>query len=155
MGLNATNQTATYVKELSIRRHIELGLVVNGFPVGDVDHIADMVDLREDLEELPGALSALGAAKLEVAKAFSTRPSLLMLDECFAGLSHEEGLEMVRIIRHTVDDHEMTVLLVDHNLGLVEEVAHFTTVLDQGKVIADGTFSEIVENPGVIEAYMG
>jgi branched-chain amino acid transport system ATP-binding protein len=154
-GMNATNQTASYVPDLSIRRHLELGVMVNGFPKIDAERIAEMVGLERSLDELPTALSALGAKKLEIGKALSTRPSLLMLDECFAGLSFEEGEEMVDIIRRVVADHEVTVLIVDHNLGLVEEVAEITTVIDRGSIIAEGPFKEIVNNAVVVEAYMG
>lgn len=154
-GLNATNQTAKYVADLSIRRHIELGVMVNGFPKADVERVAEMVDLTDALDELPSALSAVGAKKLEIGKVLSTRPTFLMLDECFAGLSFEEGEEMVEIIRRVVADHDVTVLIVDHNLGLVEEVAQITTVIDRGAIIAEGPFQEIVNNPAVVEAYMG
>jgi branched-chain amino acid transport system ATP-binding protein len=154
-GMNATNQTASYVSDLSIRRHLELGVMVNGFPKIDAERIAEMVGLERSLDELPTALSALGAKKLEIGKALSTRPSFLMLDECFAGLSFEEGEETVDIIRRVVADHEVTVLIVDHNLGLVEEVAEITTVIDRGSIIAEGPFKEIVNNAVVVEAYMG
>jgi branched-chain amino acid transport system ATP-binding protein len=154
-GLNATNQTAAYVPELSIRRHIELGVMVNGFPKQDVERVAELVDLQESIDELPSSLSALGAKKLEIGKALSTRPSFLMLDECFAGLSFEEGEEMVGIIRTIVEDHDVTVLVVDHNLGLVEEIAQRTTVIDRGNIIAEGSFQDIVNDPVVLEAYMG
>jgi branched-chain amino acid transport system ATP-binding protein len=154
-GINTTNQTASYVDDLTVRRHIELGIMVNGFPKTDVERIAEIVDLADRLDDLPGTLSALGAKKLEFGKAMSTNPSFLMLDECFAGLSFEEGEEMVAIIKKAVADHDMTILLVDHNLGLVEQVAHTTTVIDRGNVIAQGTFEEIVNDPIVIEAYMG
>jgi branched-chain amino acid transport system ATP-binding protein len=154
-GINTTNQTAAYVDDLPVRRHIELGIMVNGFPMTDVERIAELVGLTDMLDELPSTLSALGAKKLEFGKAMSTKPSFLMLDECFAGLSFEEGEEMVALIKEAVADHDMTVLLVDHNLGLVEQVAHTTTVIDRGNVIAQGTFEEIVNDPVVIEAYMG
>jgi branched-chain amino acid transport system ATP-binding protein len=154
-GMNATNQTASYVPNLSIRRHIELGVMINGFPKSDTERIAEIVGLERSLEELPTALSALGAKKLEIGKALSTKPSFLMLDECFAGLSFEEGEEVVDIIRRVVADHEVTVLIVDHNLGLVEEVAEITTVIDRGTIIAEGPFKEIVNNAVVVEAYMG
>lgn len=154
-GINWTNQTATYVSDLTIRRHIELGVDVNGHPLEDVERIAEVVDLTDALDELPTALSAVGAKKLELGKVLTTRPSFLMLDECFAGLSFEEGEEMVTIIKKIVADHDMTILVVDHNLGLVEQVAQITTVIDRGIVIAEGPFQEIVSNPVVVEAYMG
>jgi branched-chain amino acid transport system ATP-binding protein len=154
-GLSATNQTAQYVSDLSIRRHIELGVMVNGLPKENVDMVAELVDLQEIMDELPTALSAVGAKKLEMGKALSTKPSFLMLDECFAGLSFEEGEEMVSIIRRVVADHKVTVLIVDHNLGLVEKVAQRTTVIDRGVVIAEGDFQDIVNDPVVVEAYMG
>jgi ABC-type branched-subunit amino acid transport system ATPase component len=154
-GINATNQTATYVADLTIRRHIELAVDVNQFPKEDVERVAEIVDLQDALDELPTALSAVGAKQLELGKVLTTRPSFLMLDECFAGLSFEEGEEMVNIIKRVVRDYDITVLVVDHNLGLVEQVAQVTTVIDRGVVIAEGPFQEIVNNPVVIDAYMG
>jgi branched-chain amino acid transport system ATP-binding protein len=154
-GINWTNQTATYVPDLTIRRHIELGVEVNGHPKEDVERVAAIVDLEDALDELPTALSAVGAKKLELGKVLTTRPSFLMLDECFAGLSFEEGEEMAGIIKTIVADYDITVLVVDHNLGLVEQVAQNTTVIDRGSVIAEGPFQEIVNNPVVVEAYMG
>jgi branched-chain amino acid transport system ATP-binding protein len=155
LGINWTNQTATYVPELTIRRHIELGVDVNGHPKEDVERVAKIVDLEDDLDELPTALSAVGAKKLELGKVLTTRPSFLMLDECFAGLSFEEGEEMAGIIKQVAADDDITLLVVDHNLGLVEQVAQVTTVIDRGVVIAEGPFQEIVNDPVVIEAYMG
>jgi len=154
-GLNATNQTATYVADLTVRRHLALGVMIGGFPKSDVERLAGIVDLEDSLDELPSALSAVGAKKLEIGKALSTKPTFLMLDECFAGLSFEEGEEMVEIIRTVVADRKVTVLIVDHNLGLVEKVAQITTVIDRGTIIAEGPFQEIVSNPVVVEAYMG
>jgi len=154
-GLNATNQMAAYVPELSIRRHIALGVMINGFEKQDVERVAEIVDLQDSMDELPSSLSAVGAKKLEIGKALSTRPSFLMLDECFAGLSFEEGEEMVGIIRTVVEEQDVTVLVVDHNLGLVEKVAQFTTVIDRGNIIAEGSFQDIVNDPVVVEAYMG
>ncbi len=155
LGINWTNQTATYVSDLTIRRHIELGVDVNKFPKEDVERVARIVDLEDALDELPTALSAVGAKKLELGKVLTTGPSFLMLDECFAGLSFEEGEEMARIIRMVAKDYDITILVVDHNLGLVEQVAQVTTVIDRGSVIAEGPFQEIVNNPVVIDAYMG
>lgn len=154
-GLNATHQTALYVPELSIRRHIELGIMVNGFPATDVMLIAEIVGLEGEMDENPDVLSALGAKKLEIAKALSTRPSFIMLDECFAGLSFEEGMEIIEIIRTIAEERHLTVLVVDHNLALVERVAHVTTVIDRGVVIAEGTFEELFSNQDVVDAYMG
>lgn len=155
LGINWTNQTATYVPDLTIRRHIELGVDVNGHPKDDVERVAQIVDLEDALDELPTALSAVGAKKLELGKVLTTRPSFLMLDECFAGLSLQEGEEMVGIIKTVVADYDITVLVVDHNLGLVEQVAQITTVIDRGAIIAEGPFQEIVNNPVVVDAYMG
>ena len=155
LGINWTNQTATYVPDLTIRRHIELGVDVNGHPKDDVERVAKIVDLEDALDELPTALSAVGAKKLELGKVLTTRPSFLMLDECFAGLSLHEGEEMVGIIKTVVADYDITVLVVDHNLGLVEQVAEITTVIDRGAIIAEGPFQEIVNNPVVVDAYMG
>lgn len=154
-GLNHAHQEALFVPGLSIYRHIELGILINNFPEKDVYKIAELTGLSNSLGEDPGELSVLSARKLEIAKAISTRPEFLLIDECFAGLCYEEGIEIIEIIRHLVEEMKMTILVIDHNLALVKIIAGITTVFDRGSVIAEGSFEKIFDNQAVIDAYMG
>jgi branched-chain amino acid transport system permease protein len=116
--------------------------------------ILEALGLRH-LAEHPAAELSLGTRRLvELARALATAPSLLLLDEVASGLDSAELTELVAVLRR-IREAGTTVVLVEHNFGLVRLVADRVVVLADGKVIADGTPEEIVQHPEVLERYLG
>jgi len=90
-----------------------------------------------------------------IGRALARQPRLVLLDEPAAGLDTDESLELGRRLRTLPEEHGVTVLLIDHDMGLVLSVCDHLMVLDFGRQIAEGTPAQIRDNPRVIEAYLG
>ena len=121
----------------------------------EVMELLKVVGLEDVQNELATSLPYGKQRRLEIARALATEPQLLLLDEPAAGMNPQETLELAQFIREIRTNFHKTILLIEHHMDLVMDIADRIYVLDFGKLIAQGTPEEIQNNERVIDAYLG
>jgi branched-chain amino acid transport system permease protein len=114
----------------------------------------EMVGLGDQAHVIARDLPYGAQRFLEIARALARRPELLILDEPAAGLSHPDVMRLLEIIRR-IHQYGITIILIEHHMEVISGLCDIVTVLDGGRVIAEGTVEEVRRNPRVIEAYLG
>ena len=121
----------------------------------EVLELLKIVGLEDVKDELATSLPYGKQRRLEIARALATEPQLLLLDEPAAGMNPQETLELAQFIREIRTNFHKTILLIEHHMDLVMDIADRIYVLDFGQLIAQGTPDEIQNNERVIDAYLG
>ncbi|KJH80630.1 high-affinity branched-chain amino acid ABC transporter ATP-binding protein LivG [Pseudomonas sp. KSR10] len=118
-------------------------------------HWLEQVNLTDIANRPAGTLAYGQQRRLEIARCMMTRPRILMLDEPAAGLNPKETEDLKALIGMLRDEHNVTVLLIEHDMKLVMSISDHIVVINQGCPLADGTPEQIRDNPDVIKAYLG
>ena len=120
-----------------------------------VEDVIDFMELEQYRKKTVGSLSYGIQKRVEVARALTLGPTLLLLDEPMAGMNVEEKEDMVRFVMDILKERNTTVVLVEHDMGVVMDISDYIYVLDFGELIGAGEPEAVARDPKVIEAYIG
>jgi branched-chain amino acid transport system ATP-binding protein len=169
LGMGRTFQITEIFPELTVRENVRIAVETGlGFSlrawlngtdhkrVADAsDEVMTLANLTPKADRLVGELSHGDQRAAEIAMALALKPTLLLLDEPTAGMGDEETYHITGLIRRLHRDSSYTIVLIEHDMRVVFHLADHISVLDQGKLLAEGTPAEIAANEHVQNAYLG
>ena len=158
----------TVIENLMLGRHMHIrsGVFSGAFFFGrtsneeianrrKVEEIIEFLEIERDRKKRVGSLPYGIQKRVELGRALAMTPKILLLDEPTAGMNVEETEDMARFIIDIKEEMDITIMIVEHDMGVVMDLAERIMVLDFGLKIAEGSPDEIVGNPKVIQAYLG
>ncbi|GAB4565718.1 MAG: ABC transporter ATP-binding protein [Geothermobacteraceae bacterium] len=175
LGIGRTFQNLALFNHMTVLDNIMVGrhhLLKNNFFTGsiywltgarkeelrhraEVEDIIDFLEIAHIRKAVAGTLSYGLRKRVELARAVALRPDLILLDEPMAGMNLEEKEDMARYIIDLNEEWGMTVVMIEHDMGVVMDISHRVMVLDFGRKIAEGLPDEVMANPRVRTAYLG
>ena len=174
MGIGRTFQNLALFKGMSVIDNIMTGrnlkiksnLLLQALRIGPaereeirhrefVEHIIDFLEIQAFRKTPVGQLPYGLQKRVDLGRALAMEPQVLLLDEPMAGMNVEEKQDMCRFILDVNDEFGTTIVLIEHDMGVVMDISDRVVVLDYGKKIGDGTPDEVRANPEVISAYLG
>ncbi len=174
MGIARTFQSLALFKGMTVLDNIMTGrnlkmksnLLLQGLRLGPalneelrhrefVEHIIDFLEIQAFRKTPVGRLPYGLQKRVDLGRALAMEPTLLLLDEPMAGMNTEEKQDMCRFILDVNDEFGTTIVLIEHDMGVVMDLSDRVVVLDYGKKIGDGTPDEVRSNQNVIDAYLG
>lgn len=169
LGVGRTFQTPQVFRSLTVAEHLSLVSDLGRSLLGhrrlrrrsrageaeDSERLVEVTGLGGYAEVAAGELPLGLARRLEIARALALGPRLLLLDEPASGMEERESHNLGELILNLRDSRGMGILLVEHDMGLVGQVADYVYVLDHGRLLARGDLARVRQNPEVIRAYLG
>jgi branched-chain amino acid transport system ATP-binding protein len=157
-GLARTFQIVQPFAAQTVRENIAVGAHLSRASrreaLAHAESVAERVGLAAQLDKPAGSLTVAGRKRLELARALATGPKLLLLDEVLAGLNPREIAAVLPVV-HGIRDSGVTVLMIEHVMQAVMNLADRVLVLNEGRLIAEGSPAQIANDARVIEAYLG
>ena len=157
-GMTRTFQIVQPFAAQTVRENIAVGahlhIAGRAAALREAEAVAERVGLAPQLDKPASDLTVAGRKRLELARALATKPQLLLLDEVLAGLNPQEIGEMIPVVRGLAASG-VTVLMIEHVMQAVMNLASHVWVLAQGRLIAEGPPAQVTRDAAVIEAYLG
>jgi len=159
MGIVRTFQITRPFRELSVLSNVMLGVLFKEKSVENAREkaleILKLLNLEDKKDVICRNLTTPDQKKIELARALALNPKVLLMDEVLAGLHIEDAKKILEIIRSLVKEKNIAILIVEHRVKLLSNVTDRMIAMNAGKIISEGTPSEVLNNPEVVKVYLG